>query len=507
MLAIASLARFWALAQPGSLVFDELYYVRDAISQLAYGYPTNWPDDDTRMGATFLSSPDFAVHPPLGKWLIGLGVLLFGEHSAWGWRFAVAAFGVATVGVTMRLAWLMSRNTFITLIAGLVLAVDGVHITLTRVSLLDGFLTFFVVLGALFVWRDHVWVVDRTTPSHPEVLWWRPWLFAAAVAFGCAASVKWSGLYPLAAFLLLITARDVAYRLRSARTHGASQVRAWGRALLQAAVAGLIALPTTLAMYIASWSGWIVTAGGWGRGSGSWISELWAYHVDIFAWHSTLSAPHPYRADPLTWPLALRPTGMYEATVGDGYTAAISSIPNPVVIIGGVVALIVLAWWIARRSFPDRVWRVFTPGTLVFTSAFVLTGYLSGWIPWILTFSRPAVFQFYAVVLTPFAAIAIALVIGEWCRLLPRARGGRDANLIGESGESGLNGEPGEVASEDASGSTVGPDAEVLLGRRLAAALFIAAALILAVLFFPVWSGEPIPNWFWHWHHWLPGWD
>lgn len=482
VLGIAAGFRFWALNRPDSLVFDELFYVRDAITQLAHGFPTNWPDDDTRMGAAFLDDPELAVHPPLGKWLIGLGILLFGADSPWGWRFASAGFGVATVGVTMRLAWLISRNTVVTVVAGLALAIDGVHVVLSRVSLLDGFLTFFVALGALFVWRDHVWVVDRTTPSRPELLWFRPWLFAAAVAFGCAASVKWSGLYPLAAFLVLVAVRDVLVRIRASRARGVRTGGAWGRSVLQALVTGLIALPTTFAVYVASWAGWITTTGGWGRGEGPWPAALWEYHVDMFKWHSTLSAPHPYQANPLTWPLALRPTAMYEESVGEGFTSAISPLPNPIIIVAGVVSLVVLVWWIVRPYLVERPRPAFTPGAGAFAAAFVLVGYLSGWLPWVLTFSRSAVFQFYAVVLTPFAALALALVVGELCRLLPR---------------SSSEGAPtrGAAVSED------------LLGRRLAVALFFAVALVLAVLFFPVWSAMPIPDWFWNWHHWLPGWD
>src|SRR5699024_7631424 len=129
--------------QPATLVFDELYYVRDAITQLTHGFPTVWPDDDPGMNAPYSHEADFAVHPPLGKWLIGLGVVAFGADTGWGWRSAVAVFGVATVGITMRLGWLMSRNVIVALVAGLLLAIDGVHVVLTRVSLLDGFLTFF----------------------------------------------------------------------------------------------------------------------------------------------------------------------------------------------------------------------------------------------------------------------------------------------------------------------------------------------------------------------------
>lgn len=495
VLALAALLRFWALGRPGSLVFDELFYVRDAITQLAHGFPTTWPDDDARMGKPFTDNPSFAVHPPLGKWLIGLGILVFGDGSGWGWRSAVAFFGVATVAVTMRLGWWISRSLAVSLLAGLALAIDGVHVVLTRVAILDGFLAFFVALGALLMWRDHEWVVRRTAaparPPRDPVLWNRPWLFAAAAVFGWAAAVKWSGLYPLAAFLVVTALRDLVVRLRTARAaHSPSASRtaarlraryAWIGAVSQAAVTALIALPTALAAYVASWTGWIVTSGGWGRTDKAWWPELWKYHVDMFEWHSTLSAPHPFLAHPLTWPLALRPTKMYLAR-DDGIVSIITPIPNPLITLSGVLALTVLLWWAIRPLLPPRApGRGLARGRTTFAAVFVLAGYLSGWLPWLLTVTRPAVFQFYAVVLTPFSALALALVLGAaW-------------------------GSARRLAFTGPRFSAVDPDD--LLGRHLAVGLFVGFALVLAALFFPVWAGVPIAEWFWRWHIWLPGWS
>lgn len=476
VLAVAALLRFWALGRPDTLVFDEIYYVRDAITQLVYGYPTDWPSDDDAVTSGYLSTASYPVHPPLGKWLIGLGILVFGPDSGWGWRSAVALTGVATVAVTMRLGWLLSRSMPIALVAGLLLAIDGVHVTLTRVGLLDGFLAFFIALGALWVWRDHEWVTRRSrTDSGFRVLLNRPWLVAAAVAFGAAAAVKWSGLYPLAGFLLLVCVRDLTVRLQFARAIGASRSAAWVQGIGQALATGLFTIPVTVAVYLASWAGWIVTSDGWNRGDGPWWQELWEYHVSMFEWHSTLSAPHPFQAHPLTWPLALRPTAMYEESVGAGLTEAISPLPNLPITWGGVLALGIIAWWIIRRLLRARSFAA--AHTIPFAALFVLTGYLSGWLPWVLTLSRSAVFQFYAVVLTPFSALALALVIGAICGLGPLRHELRPV------------------------------DGDELFGRRLAVAVFLGVSVILAVLFFPVWSGTPIPEWFWRWHLWLPGWD
>lgn len=471
VLAIAAVLRFWHLGRPDSLVFDELYYVRDAISQLAHGYPTVWPDDEPDLhGARalgFSDAPANAVHPPLGKWLIGIGILLFGPDNGWGWRFSVALIGVATVAITMRLGFLLTRSALVANLAGLLLAVDGVHVTLSRVALLDGLLAFFVVLGALFVWRDLSSAQCAETGLH----WRRPWLLAAGLAFGAAAAVKWSGLYPLAFFLMFVTTWDVIRRWRAREAHAIS------RGALQAALTAAIALPAAALSYLATWTGWILTPGGHGRGSGdSWWSALIDYHMEMFGWHSTLTAEHPYMANPLTWPLALKPTAMYfeEYTRGCPWASCvsgISSIPNPLVTWTGVAALLALtALAVSRRRDP-----------LTLSSAFVITGYLSGWLPWVLTFSRSSVFQFYAVVLTPFSALALAMVLALLCGAALRSPIGIAAPL------------PLTTASLD--------------GRRAAVTVFVAVAVLLGLAFWPAWSGTTVPEWFWQAHRWLPGWN
>lgn len=478
ILALAALLRFWALGRPDSLVFDELYYVRDAVSQLAHGYPTTWPDDDPAFGGerarAFSDHASTIAHPPLGKWLIGLGVLLLGPDTGWGWRFSVALAGVATVGATMRLGYVLSRSRWVAWLAGLVLAIDGVHVVLSRVSLLDGFLTCFVVLGALCVAEDWRQTARRTA----EVSWRRPWLLGAGACFGAAAAVKWSGLYPLAAFLLLLTLGDLLRRWRRGR-------QPLPRGGLQALVTAAIALPAAVAVYLSSWIGWIITPGGQRRHKDEpWPVSLWKWHLDSFEWHSTLTVAHPFQSHPIGWPIAWRPTAMYGERA-EGMIAAITPVPNPFITWAGVLAVVLLGWVVARAVARSLRLRRLTPlyAPAITVSAFVLTGYLSGWLPWVLTFSRSAVFQFYAVVLTPFSALALALTLAAVASLTP------------------------STALCARAGIRLDHSPESVRGRRIAVAIFLVASVLLAAFFMPLWVGEPIEAWFHRLHLWLPEWS
>lgn len=478
ILVFAAVLRLWALGRPDSLVFDELYYVRDAVSQLAHGYPTVWPDDDPAFGGerarAFTDTASTIAHPPLGKWLIALGLLAFGPDTGWGWRSAVAIAGVATIGVTMRIGFLLARSRWVAWIAGLLLALDGVHVVLSRVALLDGFLTFLVALGALCMLND--WQREQSRG--------RWWLVLAGLSFGAAAAVKWSGLYPLGGFLVLLTIGGILRSLHEDRptrwTPGLI-----GRALLQAVVNAAVALPAAFAAYLASWSGWIFSSGGQGREPGEpWWVSLWQWHEEAFAWHSTLTAPHPYQANPLGWPLALRPTAMYDER-WEGVAAVITPLPNPLVTWGGAVAMLLLVWAVALSGVRVALLRSLAPlqGGAVFACAFVATGYLSGWLPWVLTFSRSAVFQFYAVVLTPFAALALALVLA------------------------GLASLPGCDRFVACAGISLARYREAVLGRRISVGVFLGAAVIVSLCFWPLWIGMPVETWFYRLHLWLPGWS
>ena len=57
---------------PSSLVFDEVYYATEGQELLDHG--VEWRTETDSAGNVLGSHADFVVHPPLGKWIIGLGI-------------------------------------------------------------------------------------------------------------------------------------------------------------------------------------------------------------------------------------------------------------------------------------------------------------------------------------------------------------------------------------------------------------------------------------------------
>ncbi|MCU1691244.1 MAG: glycosyl transferase, family 39, partial [Frankiales bacterium] len=239
--------RFYRLGQPKGRIFDEIYYACDAQNLLRFGVEHDTVDNNPDCIPEGTGA--FIVHPPLGKWLIGIGLKLFGTDEV-GWRVAAALAGTLTVVLVVRTGRRLTGSTLLGVLAGLLLSLDGLSFVQSRVAMLDVFLVLFTTaaFACLVADRD---AVRRRLAALPDDdlagsgpgLGLRPWLLATGVMLGCALATKWSGLYFVAAIGLLAFAWEVGAR----RTAG---VRAPVRATLLKStpllVAALLLLPAVL---------------------------------------------------------------------------------------------------------------------------------------------------------------------------------------------------------------------------------------------------------------------
>jgi dolichyl-phosphate-mannose--protein O-mannosyl transferase len=119
VLAVAAVVRLVALARPLGLVFDEIFYAVDGCFYV-----------EGSSGVCGVSELTARTHPPLGKWIIGAGIKLFG-YDEFGWRITAAIAGILTAGIVLLLAWRLLRSVvhpaaarFGAAAAGLLMAVD-----------------------------------------------------------------------------------------------------------------------------------------------------------------------------------------------------------------------------------------------------------------------------------------------------------------------------------------------------------------------------------------------
>lgn len=471
---LAAFLRLVNVGHPHELAFDETYYVKDAWSLWTLGYEGTWGDGANE---AFVANQDlplsekgsFIVHPPLGKWLIALGMAAGGPADSLGWRLATGILGTASVLLVYLIARVLTGSTVVATVAGFLLAIDGLSIVLSRIALLDGPLTFFVLLGVLFVLLDRrrtIPLLERGDPDRPEplwgpILWRRPWLIAAGVALGAASAVKWSGLYALAGFGLYVVVTDALARRRAGVVVWPSDA-----VFRQGPVSFVLLVFPALATYLVSWTGWLVTAGGYDRQSDpNPLIALWNYHQSMLGFHVGLTRGHPYASPAWEWPFLLRPTAVWvDSDPGpcgtDHCIAVISSIPNPLIWYAGVAASVYLLYrlvrgWVLRQPVGAEI-------------GIPLVGLAVTYVPWLM-FPERTIFQFYTVVMMPFLVIALALT-------LRTIAGRRDDPLHRrQSGE-----------------RTV--------------IVFLVVAVLVSIFFLPSWVGMSVPYPFWLVHNWLPGW-
>ncbi len=436
--AVAFVIRLVNLGYPNKLIFDETYYPKDGWTLWKFGYEKDWPDAATanpKIAAgdvdIYKNTAEFVVHPPVGKWLIGAGEQLFGMNS-FGWRFASLVFGTLLVFITIRMARRLSRSTLIGGIAGVLLTLDGLAFVMSRIGLLDIFQAFFLVAAVACVVADRDWYRAKLADhldalGVPDfggrfgpVVWWRPWRLAAGVLFGLACGTKWNSVFVLASMGVLSVLWDVGAR----RLAGADW-RAWWALLVDGIPAFLRLVVVSGIVYVATWSGWLLTSGGYDRDWGKnhpdspWtihLGEMWAsflkYHQDIYGFHTgsyIRSQTHPYNAHPIGWLVMARPIGIDAvndikpgvdgcwATGKDTCIRVISGMGTPILWWMAFLALFVgLIWWIAGRD-----WRFGVP----------IIAAMSTYLPWFPNADRP-VFFFYAICIIPFTVTILAMVFG-----------------------------------------------------------------------------------------------
>lgn len=338
--------RLWRLNLPKGYIFDELYYAKNANSLISNG-----------VELTGQGGAEFVVHPPFGKWLIGIGIKLFGNNE-FGWRISAALIGTASVLLIYLVTQQLFNSHFLSNTAAALMALDGLNLVMSRVALLDIFLMFFILLSFYFLIKEQLWL--------------------SGLAIGLASATKWSGVF-LIPFLLILT-----LNLR------AIEPMKWIKRAGQ-----FVFLP--LAVYLLSWSGWLLTSTGWSRNSTSNVfSSLWHYHGEILNFHQNLSDKHAYSANPWSWLILGRPTSFfYESPSNCG----VDSCAQEILAIGTP-----LLWWsaifavaIAAGFFIVKRERV---------TALILAGFAGTYLPWFFMQSRTT-FYFYAISILPFLILAL----------------------------------------------------------------------------------------------------
>jgi len=228
ILTFALSIRLWRLNQPSGYIFDEVYYAKNANSLISSAVELDGQ-----------GQAEFVVHPPLGKWLIAIGIRVFG-NSEFGWRFASAIFGSLSILLIYLVVKKLFNSEFLSITAALLMTFDGLNLVMSRVALLDIFLMFFILLSFYFLTINNLWL--------------------SGSAIGFALAIKWSAAFLIPLLIIFVV------------IYNKINFKNFFKVLNQ-----FVFLP--ILIYVISWSGWIFS----GKGC---AQEILALGTPILWWSS-----------------------------------------------------------------------------------------------------------------------------------------------------------------------------------------------------------------------------
>ncbi len=317
-LAFATLA-FWRLTTPSAPYFDEIHYLPAARSLIDLSQAIN------------------LEHPPLGKQLIALGMLIAGDNPL-GWRIMPLAFGTLALFAAMRAMWFASCSRTASLLTGIYLATGFPLLVHARIAMLDIFMLTFVLVALWMcaaAWRE------------PET--GRRRLALAGAALGAAMASKWNAI-PLAVLpgliFLALRIRDTGTRFLITRRGAPVPGITLGEAFLWLGV-------VPLAVYALSfWPFLLFEQTEHVLNEHALPQALVALHQQMLQLQTTLKTPHPYESIWLDWVINRRPIWyLYEQV--DGAQRGVLMIGNPLTMLAALPALAWCAYAAIRRGRAD----------------------------------------------------------------------------------------------------------------------------------------------------------
>ena len=389
---LASLAlRLWDLDRFPYPVFDEVHFPKFAENYLL-GIP---PNDG---------------HPPLGKYLIALGIVLFG-HNEIGDRVASAVIGAAIPLLVIGLVYRLTSKTFLAILAGILTFADGLLLVESRYGLLNVFLVALGLGSQIFLLAGLENQLERQAKSR--------WLMLSlsGIMLGFCAGVKWNGAgFWLMTWILIaiaLLARNSLIQKLLPKTNINLGVKLgkladlgtlpWYQYLVCFAIMPAIA-------YVVQWTPHVImvlkiftpNATGW-----EWLQAFGKHLVIsnqyIYQWNtspSSVGTPdhpiHPYCSSALSWALSMRPVGYYFHTDGDVWQD-VHALGNPILWWLSTLAIVAIAFWGIVKMRPALI--------------YVSVGYAANYFPWLIV--KRCLFIYHYMSSSVFSFIALAILINS----------------------------------------------------------------------------------------------
>ena len=425
-----------------STYFDEIYHARTAYEHL-HGM-----------------RPYETTHPPLGKVLMMLGIQIFGM-SAFGWRFMGVLFGCLMVPVMYLLTKQLLKKTRYATAATLLLALDCMHFTQTRIATIDTYGVFFILLMYLFMFR--YCQMNFYTDDFKKTL--VP-LGLCGITMGLGIASKWICIYAAVGLAVLffytlgrryLEYRSAAMSEEMSPEEEKARKNFWKYFWITGVFCVVFFIIIPVLIYYFSYYWFMKPMGGLS------VEGVWGWQEYMLNYHSGLTDDdHFFKSPWYEWPLIVKPMWFYSGTefMPDGVISSISCMGNPAVWWTGAAAMAFVLIRVAYTAVMYLLNRWKRDPMGVYHERlhaykgdrnflYVVLGFAAQYVPWMLVPRSMFIYHYFASV--PFIILATMLA---WQFLMKR--GHRWSRFV-------------------------------MYG-------IIAAAAVLFVAFYPLMSGTPVPR-------------
>jgi dolichyl-phosphate-mannose--protein O-mannosyl transferase len=380
-----------------STYFDEIYHGRTAYEfiQKSAVYET--------------------THPPLGKDLLSLGILLFGMNP-FGMRFMEALAGIMLILVLFGVGRVVLGTRFGAYAMMLLGVLDFMPFVQSRYATIDTISVLFIT--SMFLCAFYYLKKQEESPTFVGL----PWLGLIFLFFILAMSTKWTGAYGFAgvgvSILIMKVRQYLAFRRRqqeqtlknrpiqkkkvkSGKKNASVKNPSFSKKSLVPFILGGLALLLLIVplVYYLSYIPFLQCQGITQPFSSQGLTAVVQSQRDMYGYHSKLVATHPFTSSWWSWPFNFKPLWIYSGTF-DAARGSIVSLGNP------------LIWLIALLSTVILIFN------LLVTKKFslmhlVLLGFVAQYLPWVLVSRITFIYHFYPC-LPLFLLFAVFMLESLW---------------------------------------------------------------------------------------------
>ena len=361
------------------MIFDEIYHARTAYENIHNLPIYEW------------------THPPLGKLIIALGILIFGMKP-FGWRIMGTLFGVGMIPLLYVFAKRIFKRTDYAFVTAGLWAFDCMHFTQTRIATIDVYGLFFILLMFFFMY-EYVRQDYFTTPWKDKL---KP-LALSGVAFGLGCSSKWIGCYAGAGLAVVLFYHLLCALFEAYKGHdeGANEKRRafWRKLWATAGWCCLWFLLVPGLIYFASYLPYYRYEASLRESYG--LKDMWATLLknqkDMYNYHSGLTATHMCQSTWYQWPLTFKSVWFYVSGNGEKISN-IASTGNPAVWwVSAVGTVCLFLEWVLGKVKRNAVHPI------------LFVGVLANYGPWVLVTRCVFLYHFFATV--PFILLSTVYLV------------------------------------------------------------------------------------------------